>query len=45
VWIFVGGEPPAAFLKKVGVAFGERDVTPDGARAIKEAKEASLTAA
>ena len=40
VWIFAGGEPPTAFLKKVGVGFAERDVTPDGARAIKEAKEA-----
>jgi len=40
VWIFAGGEPPTAFLKKVGVGFGERDVTPDGARAVKEAKEA-----
>jgi thioredoxin reductase len=37
VWIFAGGEPPTAVLKKVGVGFGERDVTPDGARAIKEA--------
>ncbi|HEY1471267.1 MAG TPA: NAD(P)-binding domain-containing protein [Candidatus Acidoferrum sp.] len=45
VWIFAGGEPPTAFLKKVGVGFKERDVTPDGARAIKEAKEASLTPA
>jgi putative YpdA family bacillithiol system oxidoreductase len=43
VWIFAGGEPPTAFLKKVGVGFGERDVTPDGARAIKESKEASLS--
>jgi hypothetical protein len=45
VWIFACGEPPSTFLKKVGVGFGERDVTPDGARAIKEAKEASLTPA
>ncbi len=43
VWIFAGGEPPTSFLKKVGVGFGERDVTSDGARAIKEAKEASLS--
>ena len=43
VWIFAGGEPPTAFLKKVGVGFGERDVTADGARAIKEVKEASLS--
>jgi thioredoxin reductase (NADPH) len=30
VWIFAGGEPPTAFLKKVGVGFGERDITSDG---------------
>jgi thioredoxin reductase len=45
VWIFAGGEPPTAFLKKVGVGFGERDVTLDGARAIEEVKEASLSQA
>ena len=22
VWIFAGGEPPTAFLKKIGIAFG-----------------------
>jgi len=42
VWIFAGGEPPTAFLKKVGVGFGERDITLDGSRAIKEAKETNL---
>ena len=42
VWIFAGGEPPTAFLKKIGVGFADRDVTPDGARAIKESKEANL---
>jgi thioredoxin reductase len=41
VWIFAGGEPPTAFLKKVGIGFGERD----GTRAIKEAQEAGLTPA
>lgn len=41
VWIFAGGEPPTAFLKKVGIGFGERDITPDGTRAIKEAKNAT----
>jgi thioredoxin reductase (NADPH) len=40
VWVFAGGEPPTTFLKKVGVGFGVRDVTGDGARAVKEAKEA-----
>jgi len=27
VWIFAGGEPPTAFLKKIGVGFGMRDLT------------------
>jgi len=42
VWIFAGGEPPTAFLKKVGIGMGERDITPDGSRAIKEAQDARL---
>jgi thioredoxin reductase (NADPH) len=37
VWIFAGGEPPTAFLKKLGISFGERDVTRDGMRAATEA--------
>jgi thioredoxin reductase (NADPH) len=45
VWIFAGGEPPTAFLKKIGVGIAERDVTPDGARALKDAKEAVLSPA
>jgi putative YpdA family bacillithiol system oxidoreductase len=45
VWIFAGGEPPTAFLKKVGVGFGERDITPEGSRAIKEARDANLVPA
>jgi len=27
VWIFAGGEPPTAFLKKIGVGFGLQDMT------------------
>ena len=27
VWIFAGGEPPRAFLEKIGVKLGNRDVT------------------
>src|SRR5690606_7462053 len=27
VWIFAGGEPPKAFLEKVGVASGDTDLT------------------
>ena len=40
VWIFAGGEPPTAFLKKIGVSFGERDLTKEGSREAREAKEA-----
>jgi len=44
VWIFAGGEAPTAFLKKVGVGFGVRDVTAEGSneakQAAKDAKEA-----
>src|SRR5882762_637888 len=39
VWIFAGGEPPTAFLKKIGVGFGMHDMTLE---ASKEAKEATL---
>ena len=38
VWIFAGGEPPVAFLKKIGVGFGERDLTVEGSREAKESK-------
>ena len=37
-WIFAGGTPPTAFLKKIGVGFGNRDVTLE---ASKEAKQAA----
>jgi thioredoxin reductase (NADPH) len=40
VWIFAGGDPPTAFLKKIGIGFGVRELNSDGARAIREAKEA-----
>jgi thioredoxin reductase len=30
VWVYAGGEPPAAFLKKIGLGFGERDLTKKG---------------
>jgi thioredoxin reductase (NADPH) len=39
VWIFAGGEPPTAFLKKVGVRVGLRDMTAEGS---SEAKKAVL---
>ena len=37
VWIFAGGDPPTAFLKKIGISFGDRDITKDGSQAIAEA--------
>jgi len=36
VWIFAGGIPPFDFLKKIGIRFGERDMTLE---ASKEAKQ------
>ena len=38
VWIFAGGTPPNAFLKKIGVGFGSRDLTVE---ASKEAQQAN----
>jgi len=40
VWIFAGGEPPTAFLKKIGVGFGMRDLT---AEAGNEARQVTLS--
>jgi thioredoxin reductase len=40
VWIFAGGVPPNAFLKKIGIEFGTRDVTLE---ASNEAKQATLS--
>jgi thioredoxin reductase len=39
VWIFVGGTPPNAFLKKIGVGFGARDITLESSREAKQAVE------
>ena len=39
VWIFAGGEPPTAFLKKIRVGFGMRDMTLE---ASKEANQVAL---
>jgi len=38
VWVFAGGTPPNAFLKKIGVGFGSCDLTLE---ASKEAKQAN----
>jgi putative YpdA family bacillithiol system oxidoreductase len=37
-WIFAGGTPPTAFLKKIGVGFGSRDVTLEASKAAKQAE-------
>jgi thioredoxin reductase (NADPH) len=42
VWIFAGGEPPTAFLKKIGVGFGAQDLTSTGGREVRAAKEAAV---
>ena len=39
VWIFVGGNPPTAFLKKIGIGFGARDLTLEASREAKQANE------
>jgi len=42
MWVFVGGEPPNAFLQKLGVAMGERDLTRESgeeARLVMAARE------
>ena len=42
VWIFAGGEPPTAFLKKIGVGFGALDLTSTGSKEAIAVKEAAL---
>lgn len=36
VWIFAGGEPPTAFLKKIGVGLGLRDMTSEAGREARQ---------
>ncbi len=38
VWIFAGGTPPNAFLKKIGVGFGTQDLTLEASREAKAAE-------
>jgi putative YpdA family bacillithiol system oxidoreductase len=38
VWIFAGGTPPNAFLKKIGVGFGARDMTLEASKAARSAE-------
>jgi len=35
VWVFAGGEPPTAFLQKIGVKVGARDMTSEGSSEAK----------
>src|SRR5579863_4518786 len=39
VWIFAGGNPPNAFLKKIGVGLGSLDVTLEASKQAKQAAE------
>jgi thioredoxin reductase/Pyruvate/2-oxoacid:ferredoxin oxidoreductase delta subunit len=36
VWIFAGGEPPTAFLNKIGVHVGLRDMTAEGGNEVRQ---------
>ena len=38
VWIFAGGEPPNAFLKKVGVEFGMQDMTEQAGNEVRNSR-------
>jgi thioredoxin reductase (NADPH) len=40
VWIFAGGEPPTAFLQKIGVGLGSRDMTLEAGKEAREARDA-----
>jgi len=44
VWIFAGGEPPTAFLKKIGVLVGPHDVTTEASKETRAARETRETA-
>jgi putative YpdA family bacillithiol system oxidoreductase len=41
VWLFAGGEPPTAFLNKIGVGFANRDLTTEGSLEAKAARQAA----
>ena len=43
VWIFAGGEPPTAFLKKIGVRVGLKDMTAEGSNEAKLATMAQVS--
>jgi len=41
VWIFAGGTPPNAFLKKIGVGFGAHDITAEASREARRGRARS----
>jgi putative YpdA family bacillithiol system oxidoreductase len=41
VWVFAGGEPPRAFLEKVGVKLGNRDMTVEAAKEARQKQAAA----
>jgi thioredoxin reductase (NADPH) len=45
VWLIAGGEPPTAFLKKIGVGFANRDISTKGSKEAKRARQGVLTPA
>ncbi len=44
VWIFAGGTPPYDFLKKVGIQFGQRDLTKEAGQEARQIAVASAGA-
>ena len=42
VWVFAGGEPPTAFLKKIGVGFGAQDLISTHRREVRAAEQAAV---
>ena len=44
MWVFAGGEPPNAFLQKIGVSMGERDLTREAGEEASLALAARLAA-
>jgi thioredoxin reductase/Pyruvate/2-oxoacid:ferredoxin oxidoreductase delta subunit len=45
VWIFAGGEPPTAFLKKVGIRVGLHDLTAEGSSEVKQKQQSHMVPA
>jgi putative YpdA family bacillithiol system oxidoreductase len=41
VWVFAGGIPPNDFLKKIGIGFGQRDMTVEASNEAKQATRAA----